>query len=180
MGEKPAKHSWNPTHTTNKQKKNLFLYANYRTSPNLEWCSASSPWDYNYLWEGINVFSGIHCWKQLSLAAIQSHRSMCQQTSGRFYLCTNQGSVLRSLNVCYSHDRGYFPSKRYFPVFISRGFPPLTKLLWLFLDPTDTTSTYTHSRSQKAKNSCCESHSLKCISLPWLQIWYVIPKGVYP
>lgn len=132
MGEKPAKHSWNPTHTTNKQKKNLFLYANYRTSPNLEWCSASSPWVYNYLWEGINVFSGIRCWKQLSLAAIQSHRFMCQQTSGRFYLCTNQGSVLRSLNVCYSHDRGYFPSKRYFPVFISRGFPPLTKLLWLF------------------------------------------------
>jgi len=154
------------------------------TGPALTWNDVlhllhESPIISNYLWEGINVFSGIHCWKQLSLAAIQSHRSMCQQTSGRFYLCTNQGSVLRSLNVCYSHDRGYFPSKRYFPVFISRGFPPLTKLLWLFLDPTDTTSTYTHSRSQKAKNSCCESHSLKCISLPWLQIWYVIPKGVY-
>lgn len=145
MGEKPAKHSWNPTHHKQTEDEPVFMLI---TGPALTWNDVlhllhDTTIISEKVWMSFPAFISGNSW----VCQLFRATGLCQQTSSGFYLYTNQSSVHGSLIVCCSHDRGYFPSRRYFPECISRGIPPLTEVLRLFVDPIDTTSTCTHGTS---------------------------------
>lgn len=62
------------------------FYTDYRTSPEVEWCSPLFPQDYNYLWERMNSLPASTVGKTWVFQLCRA-TDVCQETSSSFYYC---------------------------------------------------------------------------------------------